>query len=186
MSFGRLLRSVYLLYFSQPAADRAIFKALKKRPIRSIVELGIGFSGRTRLLFEVAAWQAENLPLRYTGIDLFEARPAGQPRMPLKRAFAEFRQENVRIQLVPGEPGAALRRVANSLTGTDLLLISADQDADSLASAWTWMPRMLTADSLIFREEPAGQPGKALWRPVSLAEIQSLAAQSGRARRRAA
>ena len=40
-SVASLFRSFYLLYFSQPATDRALFRAVRARPIRSIVELGI-------------------------------------------------------------------------------------------------------------------------------------------------
>jgi hypothetical protein len=186
LSVGSLIRSAYLLYFSQPAGDRVLFKAMKKRPIRSIVELGISSTGRTKRLLEVAAWNCGTEPLRYAGIDLFEARPAGKPGPSLKAAFADLRLPDVKVQLVPGEPHLALRRVANSLTGTDLLLIAADQDAASLAQAWTWMPRMLTPESLIFREEAGTQAGTTIWRPLTLEDVQKLAAETGRALRRAA
>lgn len=186
MNVGRVIRSTYLLYFSKPPADRVLFKAIQGQPIRSIVELGIGFSGRTRRLIEVARWRADNLPLRYTGIDLFEARPASQAGKSLKEAFAELRLPGIRAQLVPGDPNSALRRVCNSLTDTDLLLISADQDRDSLAQAWAWVPRMLTPRSLIFIEESGSQPGQCVWRRLRLEEIQKLASQASRALRRAA
>lgn len=186
LSVSRLIRSTYLLYFSQPAADRALFKAIKRQPVRSIVELGIGFTGRTQRLLEVAAWPTDPRPLRYTGIDLFEARPADQTGMSLKEAFAAFRTPDTKVQLVPGDPHGALRRVANSLTGTDLLLIAANQDRQSLADAWTWVPRMLSATSLIFAEEPAAKPGTSVWRRIELDEVQKLASAAGRALRRAA
>jgi hypothetical protein len=186
LSVGSLLRSSYLLYFSQPAADRAVYKAVKSRPIRTIVEIGIGHAGRTERLLEVAAWQQDCLPLRYTGIDLFEARPSHAPGPSLKQAFAQLRLPHVKVQLVPGDPYSALRRVANSLTGTDLLLISADQDAESLARSWTWLPRMLTAESLVFAEEPAAKAGQNYWRPLSLADIQKRASEASRSIRRAA
>src|SRR2546423_8991741 len=153
VSVARLLRSFYLLYFSQPATDRALYRAVRSRTIRSIVELGISLSSRTPRLLEIAAWRTASLPLRYTGIDLFESRPAGQPSLSLKQAFAGLQASDARVQLVPGDPAAALRRTANSLVGTDLLIIAADQDRDSLAAAWTWMPRMLRPTSLIFLEE---------------------------------
>jgi len=185
VSLGSLLRSFYLLYFSQPASDRALYRAVRGRPIRSIVELGIALNRRTPRLFEIAAWRAANLPLRYTGIDLFEARPIDRPRLPLKHAFASLQSPNIRMQLVPGDAATALCRTANSLVGTDLLIISADQDRDSLAAAWTWMPRMLTESSLIFLEEPADKPDQTSWRRLSLADVQRLAAESKPARRAA-
>jgi hypothetical protein len=189
---GNLLRSSYLCYFSQPAHYRALYKAVHGRPIRSIVELGIGFDGRTERLIEVASWRTDCLPLRYTGIDLFEGRrlehAAARSCPSLKQAFTTLRFPSVNVQLVPGEPDAALRRVANALTGTDLLVISIDQDEASLARAWTWMPRMLTHESLVFREERASQPGskpQLAWRQVTLAEIQRLSATASRSRRAA-
>ena len=186
LNLRTLIRSAYLLYFSQPAADRALLKAIRRKTVRSIVELGIGFSGRTKRLLEVAAWRADCRPLRYTGIDLFEARPVAQGRVPLKQAFADLRLPDVRVQLVPGEPDMALRRVANSLTATDLLLISASQDAQSLAQAWTWMPRMLTAGSLVFQEVAATESGPVRWQPLGLSEIQERAQAASRSLRKAA
>jgi nucleotide-binding universal stress UspA family protein len=185
LSVGSLLRSAYLLHFSQPAADRALYKALRAKPIRSIVELGISLTDRTRRLLEVAAWRSECLPLRYTGIDLFEGRGGTAPGLTLKQAHAALRLPNVRVQLVPGDPHAALARVANALTGTDLLVIAANQDRESLALAWSWLPRMLTPKSLVFLEESSGKAGVA-WRQIPLAEVQQLAARAGRLSRRAA
>jgi hypothetical protein len=154
--------------------------------VRSIVELGIGFSGRTKRLLEVAGWGTSSQPLRYTGIDLFEARPAEQPGMTLKEAFAAFRSPDVKVQLVPGDPNMALRRVANSLTDTDLLLVSAGQDKDSLAAAWAWVPRMLTDKSLVYIEQPASKPGTTAWKQLTVDEVRKLGASAGRSQRRAA
>jgi hypothetical protein len=181
-----LIRSSYLLYFSQPLADRTVYRAVKSRPVRSIVEIGIGLAGRTQRLLEIAGWRADCLPLRYTGIDLFEARPAGSPGSSLKQAHGQLRLTGVWAQLVPGDPYSALARVANSLIGTDLLLIAADQDRDSLERAWCWMPRMLRPESLILMEEPGTKAGETCWRPLALAEIEQRAAALGRSHRRAA
>jgi hypothetical protein len=183
---GSLLRSSYLCYFSKPAHERALYKAVQSRPIRSIVELGIGFGGRTERILEVAAWRADCLPLRYTGIDLFEARPAAERGPSLKQAFSRFHLPNVKTQLVPGDPQMALRRVANALVGTDLLLIAANHDPESLGAAWTWMPRMLTANSLVFLEERPPGAGQARWRQMPLDEIHKLAAAANRPARQAA
>jgi hypothetical protein len=186
LSVGSLLRRSYLLYFSQPAADRAVYKAVTACKVRAIVEIGIGLAGRTRRLLEIAGWRRDCLPLRYTGIDLFEARPSHCPGVPLKQAFAQLRLPNVKVQLVPGDPYSALRRVANALAGTDLLLIAGDQDPESLARAWTWLPRMLTPQSLIFVEEPAAKAGQTCWRPLTFQEIERRASSASRAHRRAA
>jgi hypothetical protein len=186
LSVGSLLRSTYLLYFSQPAAERPLYRSARGKAIRSIVELGIDLGCRTPRLLEVASWRTQNLPLRYTGIDLFEARPGGQPGLSLKQAFAALKQANVNVQLVPGDPAGALRRVANSLAHTDLLVIAADQDPQSLAAAWIWMPRMLAATSLVFLQEPDVKPGQPHWRLLTIADIRRLADKAGKSLRRAA
>jgi hypothetical protein len=173
-----------LLYFSQPAADRALYQALAARPIRSIVELGISLAHRTPRLLEVAAWK-RTPPLRYTGIDLFEGRDAKSPGPSLKQTHVALRLPSVRVQFVPGDPHTDLARVANALGATDLVVIAADQDRESLARAWSWLPRMLTSKSLVFLEQPGGKAG-AIWRRIPLAEVQQLAAQASRRSRRAA
>jgi len=186
LSFGSLLRGLWLRYFSKPAADRTLYKALGSTPVRSLVELGVGLPHRTLRLLEYVSSRSSGEPIRYCGIDLFEARPSGQPPLSLKQAFAALQSPSIRVQLVPGDPYTALRRVANSLTSTDLLLIAADQDQDSLARAWTWMPRMLTANSLIFLEQPGAQPGTTAWKSLKLADIQKLSAEANKTLRRAA
>ena len=186
MSAGSLIRSTWLLYFSQPAPDRFLYKAVKGKSIKSVVEIGIGSGVRTQRLLEVLAWNAANLPLKYTGVDLFEARPQSQPGLALKQAFHDLRRPDVQVKLVPGDPYDAMVRAANSLAGTDLLIISADQDRASLERAWTYMPRMLHAGSLIFQEDGDAKTGKSSYRRLSLLDIQRNAAVASRALRRAA
>jgi hypothetical protein len=76
--------------------------------------------------------------------------------------------------------------VANSLTHTDLLLIDASHDAESLATAWTWIPRMLAPQSLVYWQQAGGKDGQFQWRPLSIVEIQQFAASAGKLGRRAA
>jgi hypothetical protein len=185
LSVGSLLRSVYLRYFSKPAAERAIYRAIGRRSIRSIVEIGVDLKLARRLV-EFGVSRTSGSPLRYTGIDLFDSRPAEQPRLTLKQAFAALRTPNVRVQFVPGDPYTALHRVANSLAPTDLLLVGANQDAGSLARAWLWLPRMLTAESLVLLQETTAERGECFWRALPLVEVHRLAAEASKSNRRAA
>lgn len=186
MSVGSLVRSAYLSYFSQPAADRPLWKAIKGRPIRSIVELGVGLGGRTERVLEVAAWRRDCLPLSYCGIDLFDARPSDQPPLTLKQAFHGLRATGATIRLVPGEPAAALSRTANALTGTDLLLIAVRPSAESLGEAWWFVPRMIHPQTLVFLQDVSHGAGREAWKQLSPQEVENLAARAGRGRRRAA
>lgn len=183
LSAGSIIRSTWLFYFAQPAHDRPLLKAIHAKPIRSVVELGVGQGQRTARIFEVLLWKPENLPLRYTGIDLFESRPKNAPGLSLKKAFGQIRAEGVKVQLVPGDPLQALQRSANGLPNTDLVLIAADQDRASLAEAYRFLPRMLHEQSQVWLEEPAAG-GKLAWRQIPLAEIHQQAAR--RPARRAA
>jgi hypothetical protein len=186
VSVGSLIRSTWLVYFSHPAPDRTLYKAVKGKSIRAVVEIGIGGGLRTQRLLEVLSWQTANLPLRYTGIDRFECRPRNQPSLALKQAFHSLRRPGVQLQLVPGEPYDALVRAANGLSGTDLLLISASQDQASLERAWTYMPRMLHAGSLILQEDAEANTGKTSYRRLTMLDIQRRAAIASRALRRVA
>lgn len=190
MSVASLIRSAYLSYFAQPAADRALWRAIRKRPIRAIVEIGIGLGEsaghRTERILEIAAWRRDCLPLAYAGIDPFECRPASQPRLALKEAFGALRATGAQIRLVPGDPLSALVRAANALTGTDLVVIAAEVDRQSLAPAWRYLPRMIHPRTLVLVQEPGAAGASPTWRQVPNDEVQKLAAEATRAIRRAA
>ena len=182
-SLGRLLKRVWLQYFSTPAAVRPLVGAIASKAIRSMVEIGIADTGRTRKLWDALAVRGENLPLKYTGIDPFESRSKSQPALPIKQAYSELRRSGVQVKLVPGDAATALHRTANSLTGTDLLIISATIGESELARGWTWMPRMLHAGTIIF-QEVRGAGGKSDWQRLSIVEIQQRA-KAGKTRKAA-
>jgi hypothetical protein len=104
----------------------------------------------------------------------------------LKQAFGDLRGTGVTARLVPGDPHSALARTANSLSGTDLLILSADIDRDSLAQAWRFVPRMVHANTLVFQQIAGPGPGKHTWKQLAYGEVLRLAEQSRGALRRAA
>jgi hypothetical protein len=185
LSATQFIRSSYLFYFSQPAADRPLYKALYGKPIRSVVELGVGKGERTKRLLELLSWSAAGQPIRYTGVDLFEAR-TDKAGLALKQAFGVLKQEGVKMQLVPGDPLAALGRTANMLSGTDLLIISADQEPHALARAWKYVPRMLHPDSLVYQQEGDLASGKWTYKTVMRLEVERLASAANRTQHRRA
>ncbi len=186
-SLGRFLQRLWFQYFSTTAADRPLFQAVANKAIRSIVEVGIADVARTRKIWEALAFRRENLPLRYTGIDQFESRPKGRPALSLKQAYSDLRKDGVQVKLVPGDAASALHRTANALTGTDLLILSATIDAAELTRAWTWMPRMLHAGTIVF-QEVRDASGVSSWQRLSIVEIQqrAKAAKDGGKGRKAA
>lgn len=174
MAAAGLLKTVYLSYFSKPVADRTLYRAVRKHKPRRIVELGIGQGVRSARLLQLAQRYQSCDDIHYAGIDMFEARDPDSPRITLKQAHQQLRKLGVGVKLIPGDPYSALARAANGLTGTELLLISADQDPLSLERAWFYVPRMLSEGALVFVEEPASG-AKARFHRVTNDEIASLA-----------
>ena len=122
-------------------------------------------------------------PNSYTGEDVVEISCHGS-RYIVHEILGLLTATGARIRLLPGDPFTALSRAANSLGGTDLLVVSSRVDPDALARAWFYVPRMLGEESLVLIEE-AREPGSPLAvRPISGEEIAQRAA--GARRRRAA
>ncbi len=169
-----------LAWFSRPAHERCLYRVLRGGQVRSLVELGVGDGRRTQRLLAVAQRFAPEARLQYTGIDLFEARPADAPGMSLKDAHRTLTRTGVHLRLAPGDPFSALARCANALVNTDLLVISADQDPAALERAWYYVPRMLHATSLVFLEER--DAGRGSFRRLTLRDVEPLARQQGHQR----
>jgi hypothetical protein len=165
----------YLLHLSQPAADRPIYRTLKDRPVRSIVEFGVENGQRALRMLDLASTHVPANEIRYTGVDLFEARtePKGAS-LSLKEAHRQLKATGAKIQLLPGDPFMALSRAANTLTGIDLVVISASQDADALARSWFYLPRMLHGRSQVFLQQCSAK-GEIAVRELTMGEIADLA-----------
>ena len=113
--------------------------------------------------------------VHFTGIDRFEDRPADRgPGISLRDAHRTLKASGARIQLVPGGPGEGLSRAANAMGKLDLLLLAPGPDAQDLAEAWFYVPRLLHSQSLVFLET-APADGPATIRLVEHEEIGHLA-----------
>lgn len=185
MNSASLLKFAYLALVSGPAHERKIYRAMRQHAPKSIVEIGIGCGLRAERMIAVALRYAGGERLRYAGIDLFEARPAGNLGLSLKQAHQKLKATGVQVRLIPGDPLSALARSANALQGTDLLVISADQDQESLQRAWYYVPRMLQESSLVFIEHRKSARGKASLQVANYHEMERLAAAHASTRRAA-
>jgi hypothetical protein len=162
--------------FSKPASERPIYRAIRKRKFRNIVELGFGTGQRALRMIRVAGLSVPPDEVHYTGIDLFESRAAlDGPGMSLRMAHSLVRSTRARVRLLPGDPFGALSRAANNLRGTDLVVVSAGNDPASLAAAWFYFPRMLHDRSLVFVHDIPPEGGGTM-RQVNRAEIERWAA----------
>lgn len=151
-----------MTWLDKPVADRSVYKLIKQRQIRAIVEVGLGDGTRCEKLIAVAQrFTAEKV--RYTGVDLFDARESSTP-LKLIDMHRRLKGIDAKTQLVPGEIGSALPRIANSHLRTDLILISAGFDREQFSEVKSFLPRMLHASSLVLVQTKEGGEFKKLSR----------------------
>ena len=173
MSAANALRYLFLAYLSKPVQDRPLYRLIRRHRLTNFLHLGIGDGQLATRAIDVALRYSAADAIRYTGVDLFEARGPGSPTLPLKAAHQLFRPRGIKAQLVPGDAGMAMTRTANSLQGVQLVLISADQTDESLERAWFYLPRVLDANSHVFRQCKQGE--QLIWQPISQVELQARA-----------
>jgi hypothetical protein len=182
LSAANGFKALWLAYFSKPADERVLYRLIRKRKLRKIVEIGIGGGQRALRMISLALRYHPAAQVRYTGIDWFEGRTTDSDQgMNLKTAFRMLRASGARIHLVPRDAHEAFARVANALSGNELVVISSEQPLESLGRMWFFLPRMLAPQAVVLCSQTTDE--KRIWRPVSLAEIQSFGAEP---RRRAA
>jgi hypothetical protein len=179
------LNFLYLAYASKPKAERLLYRAVRRRRISRIVEFGMTSLLRSRRLIEVAQRYAPPRTVCFTGVDPFEAAAvhgaAGTaPRQTLIDVFRALRPTGASVRLLPGTLAGVLPDAANTLPGTDLLLMATTVSEADMAEAWFYLPRMLHAGSLVLWER-ASPGSEVTFEPVPLAQIQSLAARRHRA-----
>ena len=178
------LRALYLSHLSKPSSDRSIYQGIRRHKIKRILELGFGTGHRATRMIEVAGLNDTVRRVRYTGIDLFEDRSAlDPPGVSLKTAHRLLKATGAVTQLVPGNPLSALRRKANDLLDTDLVVVSVQPDPELMSQAWFYVPRVLHSTSLVYVEQSLPEGGVRL-QQIERAQVESLAA--GISRRRAA
>ena len=174
---------LYLAYFSKPAADRVIYRAIRRHRVRSIMEIGMGTGCRAVRMIRMAQWLRPAVPVRYVGIDQFEARTADDsPGITLKQAHRQLKSTAARVQLAPGDPLSALERVANSLRDIQLVVISHDQQGESLEQAWFYLPRTLHPKAVVFQEVLDEKTALSSFRRIDCSEIERRSRQFDRRR----
>lgn len=174
MLSARRIAHLYLAYFSKPASDRVLYRAIQRNRWQRILEIGVGSGRRALRMLDVASRHHPKEELFYVGIDEFEARAATCPGLCLKEAHRQFKVRQFKAQLLPGDPLSALMRAANALRNIDLVVISADQNAASLTQAWFYLPRVLHSNSVVFQEQ-IGPEGAQILVALDRATIDSRA-----------
>ncbi len=173
MAAGRTFRYWVKSWFSQPVHEREIYRWIHQQgPLVKFAEIGLGTTRRAQEIIRFSQSYAHGQRLEFLGIDLFEGRP-GRDGVSLKEAHKTLNATSAKVQLVPGEAWMALPRVANAFRDVQLLIISADQDADSIRQALSWIPRMLNEQSLVLWEVRA-ENGRLSFGRYTRAQIDAM------------
>ena len=151
----------HLAFMGKPATDRTVYQLIKKNQFQSFVEIGLGTGERCQQILRVAD-KFSDKPIRYTGVDLFDARPEnGLKLIDMHKTLKAFA---AKTQLVPGPVGPSIERIANSHLRTDMIVISPSTQRSEIESVISFFPRMLHANSLVLIQFKPDQKMKQLTR----------------------
>ena len=138
-----------LRWFSKPSWDRSLYQVIKLEKPKSILEIGLSSIERTLNLIQIAQQASPEIELKYSGIDLFEARSAGRQTIKLKDAHCQLQKTKAKVRLMPGEFHDCLPRYANQVGKHDLVIVTTVADAATYGPAWYFVPRMLDDSGLL-------------------------------------
>ncbi|MBX7167889.1 MAG: hypothetical protein K1X74_16265 [Pirellulales bacterium] len=170
------LKYLYLAYLSKPASERKLYRTIKREQVTSILEIGVGEGQRALRMIDLARRLHPEETIRYSGIDLFEARNDGEG-VAIKEMHRLLSPTGAKFRLIPGDPFSALSRKANDLPKAELVVISSTVDKQSLAKAWFYLPRLLEKHSLVMREE-IDEELRVDFDELDRAEVERLAAKA--------
>ncbi|MCA9132887.1 MAG: hypothetical protein KDA45_07020 [Planctomycetales bacterium] len=153
------LQKTYWSHFAKPVAERKLFTQLVDRPIRSLLEVGLGDGQRMRRIAKLVQLPSDTASLRYIGTDEFESAKDTQGHMSLKQAHKLATQLGFKASLIPGDVASALPRVAHKFGTSDLVIIDGGLDPAQPLSSFcgSWLNRVAHSDSVVLAcEQPGG------------------------------
>jgi len=167
-------QSVWWTYFASLPEDRLCYRLIKKHHVTSILEICLEDGVRGDRMIQMALRGSGARVVNYVGIDLFEANPDPEAEpLTLKQAHQQFSALGARVKLIPGEPFAALNRIANSLKDIELVVIGCDADPEQIARCWALMPRFLADQALVLLQADESQDFK--FQVLSVADVKQRA-----------
>lgn len=180
----QFLRQIYLTRFSNPAANRDLYREFYRRKPTSLFVLGVDSSTLVQELADLMHEWHPTERLRLALLDPFDARPASAPKLTVRDTNARFADFPVRLTLHPGDPTFTLPRVANQLGMADVIVLSPSIDPEAFAPSWYFLPRLMHPASVLL-EGCGGSTGPA-YRTVTVEEVSRRADRTATRTRRAA
>lgn len=170
--------TLWLTRFSQPAGERPIYRLVRTKSPKRILELGLGTLDRTTRMLSFARSSGGD-SVHYVGLDRFEGRQASDPPgVTLKVAHQRLHTLG-RVQLVPGNVDTSLARLCNHLGVFDLVLVAADNDPRHLERSWFFIQRLMNAATTVLVETAdQAKAGKTVWKPIDKRRVDELAART--------
>jgi hypothetical protein len=184
MAVGDFFKYARRVLFPKATPEQQLLKLVKPHKIGRVVELGIDSLDTTAALLAALGKLGNETPVAYTAVDRFDDRPAGEERLSLVATYRRLIATGAKVRLTPGGFATALASEANSLAGTDLLLMSRGLTDEAVGHGWFFVPRMLHPGTIVIQRVAGADADAPDWRVVPTDEVLSKAA--GRPARRAA
>ena len=163
-----------LAYFSKPASDRALYRAIHRHRCQRILEIGVG-SGRRASACSRSPRATTRKRICFTpGSTNSKLGRRACPGLSLKEAHRQFKARSSRPSSYLATPMRSLMRAANALRKIDLVVISADQKP-LLSRRLGFIYRgCLHATSVVYQEQ-AGAEGTPVLVALDRATIDARA-----------
>ncbi|MDR3108169.1 MAG: hypothetical protein LBU65_00575 [Planctomycetaceae bacterium] len=142
---------IYLTHFSKPADERIIYRAIRSKPPRLMVECNIQRGVRMmRMLDLVKRTVTSQNSFEYVCTDPFEGRTEiDGPGLSLRKTHKLISQLNLRHRCIPAPVEVGIMHLSRSVRNVDFL-VAATPNLDWLASKGALLASTLTTDATVF------------------------------------
>lgn len=154
-----------------PEAERPLHAVLTGRPVRRILEIGLGDGSRADRLTSVWTNNSSALALEYLVIDPFESADDSAGLL-LRNFHRRMRSRAIQARLLPGQPLPVLRQEANRIGHVDLVILSEEAMAEFDALGF-WLARLVHPATAVMAERT--QNGTTRFVEIPHQELERLA-----------
>lgn len=169
MSATGLLRYWWWTRRRHPARYANLFRTIRARRCRHLVEVGVWDGRHARMMIETAALNWPRAKVSYTGFDLFEALSDAELKAefskrppPIADVRARLAATGAAITLVPGNTRETLPAAAATLRDTDFVYLDGGHAVETIASDWAAVASFATPATTIILDDYYVDPAPEL------------------------